>query len=260
MGCISCSKREQLIHLIEHHGTVIMGHGGMGVSSTYPMNSFESLLKCYYSGAGGTEMDIQLSKDNQLIAFHDYTLDEKSNLNGLVREHTWDELKTGLYKHTPHSSYSIVRLTDFFESLPENHDFLFSFDCKMYPDGQADSTYFTDYVQALHYLINASPQLSSCCIESQSTELLSAMKSLNPSVKLFYYPGSFDTGFELAQIKGYTGITISTRNITKEQVQQAQDHGLEVILWNTHTKKDNLEALEKGPNYIQTDKLAHLIR
>lgn len=237
-----------------------MGHGGMGVASTYPMNSFESLLKCYYSGAGGTELDIQLTKDNILVAFHDYTLDEKTNLQGLVRQHSWEQLSSGIYKHTPHSSYSLLRITDLFAVLPDNPKFVFSFDCKLYPNGLADTTYQSDFIQALLSLINSTPSLNSCCIESQSTALLSTLKDLNPSLKLFYYPGSFESGFELAQIKGYTGITISTRSITKEQVQKAHDYGLQVILWNTHTKKDNLAALEKQPNYIQTDKLLHIIR
>jgi hypothetical protein len=95
-------------------------------------------------------------------------------------------------------------------------------------------------------------------IESQSEDFLRLFKSLKPDYKLFVY-ASFDKGMEMALSLGLTGITISTRDITKEQVETAHTHNLWITLWNVYSETDNIEAIKKNPEFIQTDEAENLM-
>ena len=69
-----------------------MGHGGMGFSNVYPMNTFESIMHCINLGADGTEIDVQMTKDGILVAYHDRELSNKTNKCGLVNDFYWNSL------------------------------------------------------------------------------------------------------------------------------------------------------------------------
>ena len=89
----SCNKEEISINNLNNNHIEVLGHGGMGYSNLYPINTSESILKCLNIGTDGSEIDIQLTSDNQLVAFHNSTLDENTNFTGRIRDYTWEQLK-----------------------------------------------------------------------------------------------------------------------------------------------------------------------
>lgn len=254
---VSCGKYKEPIVNLNGNTIVKMGHAGMGVGNTLPMNSKESLLKCLSFEMDGTEMDIQLTKDSVLVIFHDHYLEESTNLTGIINDKTWEELKGAKYIQTPHVQYSLVRLDDFFSGLILT-DHLFSFDVKSY----SNKPYFT-YIADLRRAILkfcADHQLENhLMIESWDTELLRQLKLENPNLPLYYYQGdSFQDGYQIALQEGFTGITISNEHITKSEIELAHAAGLKVITWNTHTKKQNKAAVLKNPDFIETDDVPFL--
>ncbi len=54
------------------------------------MLAFEEAVK---AGAHGLELDVQLSKDERLVVFHDERLDRITSVKGLLKDHTFRELK-----------------------------------------------------------------------------------------------------------------------------------------------------------------------
>ena len=105
----SCKKNKIDILNLNNNRIDVLGHAGMGISSLYPINSGESLISCLSSGANGTEIDIQLTSDNILVAFHDNALEGKTNLSGRIREHSWDEISEATYTSTPYLNYKILK-------------------------------------------------------------------------------------------------------------------------------------------------------
>jgi glycerophosphoryl diester phosphodiesterase len=63
------------------------------VASLYPENTLPSFLAALQSGADGIELDIRLSKDNEVVVLHDPTLDRTTTGKGNVTEWTWKELQ-----------------------------------------------------------------------------------------------------------------------------------------------------------------------
>ena len=106
----SCGKKDFDINNLNNNKIAVIGHGGMGISHSYPMNSQESILKCLNLGADGTEIDVQMTKDGVLIAFHDSLLNHSTNLSGTVHSKTWAEIEGAIYSHPNYSKYNVVKL------------------------------------------------------------------------------------------------------------------------------------------------------
>ena len=98
----SCKKEEFKVENLNNNAITLLGHGGMGIGSTYPMNSYESVLKCLNLGMDGTEIDIQMSKDSVLVLFHDQEIAGNTNLKGPVNTLNWNELKNLHYNQAPY--------------------------------------------------------------------------------------------------------------------------------------------------------------
>lgn len=68
-----------------------------GCSQRYPENtitSFSKALELFDLGLTGIELDIQLTKDNELVVIHDEKIDRTTDGSGFVRDYTLEELKT----------------------------------------------------------------------------------------------------------------------------------------------------------------------
>ena len=71
--------------------TNIVGHRGL--SGDYPENTKASILAAIESGLKWIEIDIQPTKDGQLVVIHDHTIDRCSNGSGRVDSFTLAELQ-----------------------------------------------------------------------------------------------------------------------------------------------------------------------
>ena len=70
---------------------VVIAH--RGASSLYPQNTLNGYIAAYEMGANMTEIDLYLSKDKQIVLFHDGHLDGLTNGTGPIEGYTVKELK-----------------------------------------------------------------------------------------------------------------------------------------------------------------------
>ncbi len=80
-----------------------------------------------------------------------------------------------------------------------------------------------------------------------------------PNYHIFAYE-VFEVALAKARRYNLKGIIVQTDNLTKENVEQAQKEGFLVATLNTHSKARNVDAVNKGVDYIQTDRVKHLIK
>lgn len=64
-----------------------------GASAYAPENTLEAFQLAMNQGADGIELDVQLTKDGELVVIHDETIDRVSDEKGAVRDYTLEELK-----------------------------------------------------------------------------------------------------------------------------------------------------------------------
>lgn len=251
----SCEEFTFQIENINDDKIQVLGHGGMGIHSILPMNSLESVAKCIEEGAHGTELDVQLTKDGFLVAYHDKYLAESTCGSGLIRNSNWEDLSNVNYTdYAIFSNYKLRLVSDIVEPYKE---YVFSFDCKLYTDEEEVSSYYETFSESLSLLIESNNL--SCFIESQNVEFLSLCKQKSPSSTLLYYPDNFNEGLDKVLENDFHGLSISTENVTAKEVETAHGFGLWVSLWNVHTKSRNKDAIKKSPDCIQADRLGNLL-
>jgi len=257
---ISCKKDEFDIVNLNGNKIIALGHGGMGIGKIYPMDSFESISNCLNLGMDGSEMDVQMTSDGVLVAYHDQDLSGSTTLHGLVNSKSWAEIENTHYTQTLYLKYKVISLEQLFSHTENRQAFRFTFDCKLLTTNIDTILFYTDFINALVAIIEKYQLENNVYIESQSEVFLTLLKQLKPGYKLFIYPASFQEGFEIALGLNLTGITISNRDITKEQVKTAHENNLMVAVWNTHSESDHIDAINKNPDFIQTDKVKNLLK
>jgi glycerophosphoryl diester phosphodiesterase len=70
-----------------------LNFGHRGASYEAPENTLAAFVRAIELGADGIELDVQLSKDGQLVAIHDATLEATTDGQGRVQNRTLAELK-----------------------------------------------------------------------------------------------------------------------------------------------------------------------
>ncbi len=93
-----------------------------GVSSIYPENTMIAFKEAWNLNMDGIELDVQLSKDGEIVVIHDELIDRTSNSNGYVCNFSLQELKKldfGSYKDKKFKNCKIPTLEEvliFFEN------------------------------------------------------------------------------------------------------------------------------------------------
>jgi len=75
---------------LDHDRPLLFAHRGGGALA--PENTVPAFLNGVRLGADALELDVRITADDQVVVFHDETLERTTNGNGKVREHTLAEL------------------------------------------------------------------------------------------------------------------------------------------------------------------------
>lgn len=106
--------KEQDNLMEEKRDTKVWAH--RGASGYAPENTLEAFRMAIEMGADGVELDVQFTKDRQLVVIHDETIDRVSNAYGRVVDHTLEELKQFTFNKT-HPEYKDCRIPTLEEVL-----------------------------------------------------------------------------------------------------------------------------------------------
>ncbi len=64
-----------------------------GFSSQYPENTMIAFEQAYQAGADGLELDVQLTRDGEVVIFHDKMIDRMTNGSGTLSDLTLRDIK-----------------------------------------------------------------------------------------------------------------------------------------------------------------------
>lgn len=90
-----------------------------GASAYAPENSLESFELAIKHRADGIELDVQLTRDNNLVVIHDEKIDRVSNNAGYIRDYTLKELKSFSFnkKFPQYGKVAIPTLEEVYELI-----------------------------------------------------------------------------------------------------------------------------------------------
>lgn len=162
---------------------------------------------------------------------------------------------------SPYSnSVNLITLNELLSKI-DKHNLTLTFDCKLCVGKNVNYEQFLDtYANAIQKVINDNQLNTNTFIESSDNSFLRILKIKDANYKLFIYPDKFENGFAIVNKMDLFGITISKRKITAENVKTAHEMNRKITVWNTLTENDDLDAVSKNVDYIQGDKIIHLLK
>lgn len=259
---LSCTKDPATFNLENLNNNQIgcFGHAGMGTESIYPINSFESLQSCIGRGADGTEMDVQITKDSVLVILHGWDLSENTDCSGLIKDMNWSEMNGCNRKAKYFNNIKITSFDEFIEKIPNPQDIFITLDCKATYGNFDQSAYFKLFARTIVKTLNNHQLGPRIFIENLDPGFLLSIKDIKPDANLFLLTDDFNYGMEIVQKWNFWGLSMSNNSVTKTQVKQAHDNNIYVTIWGVWKEKENYEAVEKCPDFIQTDDINYLLK
>lgn len=107
-----------------------------GWRTAYPENTMESFCAAEALGVDQLEMDVRVTKDNELVIIHDPTVDRTTNGTGLVCEKTLEELKAldaGIFKGEEFKGCKIPTFLEFMDWIKDHPTMTLDVELKEYP-------------------------------------------------------------------------------------------------------------------------------
>ncbi|MFM8913606.1 MAG: glycerophosphodiester phosphodiesterase [Flammeovirgaceae bacterium] len=104
--------------ILDENFKIIVYRGGTEV---FPENSIQAIENSLHELPNAIiELDLQITKDNEIVAFHDFQLEDLTNGQGLIAEHTLTEVQRFNLKNADKtiSQFKVPKLIDIFTLFP----------------------------------------------------------------------------------------------------------------------------------------------
>jgi glycerophosphoryl diester phosphodiesterase len=256
-------------------GAAVMGLSIMGTSISAGAGSHnKDVLNVAHRGASGyapehtltsykmgeqmhgdyIEIDLQMTKDGQLIAMHDETLDRTTNGTGQVKDHTLAEIKqldagswfNEKYPHMAKPEYAglkVPTLDEVFQTFGKNANY--------YIETKSPEVYPGMEEALLEKVNKYGIDKDTLLVQSFSPASLMKMHDLDTSVKLVqlmeYTSPAAISDVDITAVKQYAiGIGPNSDMIDKEYVQKVVNSGLEIHPYTVNEKEEMQKLIDWG--------------
>lgn len=205
------------------------------------------------------EVDLQMTKDGELIAMHDETLDRTTNGTGSVKDFTLEEIKqldAGSWFNEKYPEYASSEFIGLQVPTLEEVIQHFGKDARYYIETKSPDVY-PGMEKALlevlneYKLIGSNTPSSKVIIQSFSEESLQVVHKLNPDVPLvqllWYDKAAVITDAELEKYKEYSiGLGMNFAQIDEAYVQKVREHDLLIHPYTVNEQEDMKKLLDWG--------------
>jgi glycerophosphoryl diester phosphodiesterase len=230
-----------------------------GASGHAPEHTFAAYDLAQIMRADYIELDLQMTKDGELIAMHDETVDRTTRGNGLIKDLTLKQIKkldagawfNETYPEKAKPEYLGLQVPTLKEILEQHGK-----DARFYIETKSPEVYPGMEEKLLellsqYHLIGDDQQPGNILIQSFSAESLKKIHELNDRIPLIqllsYYAPAVITDQEIEKIKSYAvGIGMHYTAISPGYVKKVTDAGLLVYPYTVNEKEDMEMLLEWG--------------
>lgn len=213
--------------------TKFFGH--RGYSGLYPENTLLSFQKAIEAGVAGIELDVQFSKDGEMVVIHDETLDRTTTGTGWVKDHTLEELKALDASFKFRGQFGNVQIPTLDEvlSLVKDHDIVTNIELKT---GVFE---YEGIEEAVRDCVRKHGLEDKVIISSFNHFSVLRMRKAAPELKCGFLFDCWviDAG-KYCHSHGVQCYHPAFPNLTPSVVAEAKQYGLEINTWTVNTYED----------------------
>ena len=235
---------------------MFINYAHRGASAYAPENTWSAFQKALELDANGIELDLQRTKDGQIVIFHDKYIDDKSNGAGRIADFTYQELLKldfGSWFDEKYEGEHIVLFEDFAREFL-NKNLTFAIEIKSIGIEKETLEIIKKY--AIH---------DNIYITSFEYEILENVRELDDNIKISWLiveEINQNNINRLLKIKG-NQICPKAQYTTEEGINLANKHGIGVRLWgvkNEEIMKKMHKLNIEGMTVNFPDKLNELLK
>ena len=243
-GAVMAKEKQKDIANVSHRGA-------SGYAPEHTLVSYDMGEKMH---GDYIEIDLQMTKDGQLIAMHDETLDRTTDGTGNVKDYTleqiqqldagsWFNEKYPQYAKPEYVGLKVPSLEEIFQKFGKNANYYIETKSPgIYPGMEKELLRLVN-----EYKINKKTLL----VQSFSPDSLKIMHELDSSVQLVqllsYRSYATITDAELAEVKKYAmGIGPNHTYLNEEYIQKIVGSGLEIHPYTVNDKERMKQLIDWG--------------
>ena len=214
-----------------------------GFSGKYPENTMLAFEKAVEIGADGVELDVQLTKDGEVVIIHDETIDRTTDGKGYVVDYTYEELSKldASYIYTGKMGFNkIPTLKEYFE-LAKDLDFVTNIELK------TGINQYLGIEEKVYKLIKEYKLEKKVIISSFNHFSVLRMKKIAPELKCGFLSEDWiiDAGAYTAS-HGIECFHPRFNNLIPEVVEELKRNNIEINTWTVNKEEDIKDLINKG--------------
>lgn len=221
-----------------------------GASAYAPENTLESFKLALNQGADGIELDVQLSKDGELVVIHDETIDRTSDGIGFVRNYTLEELKKFNFNYG-NANYNNVKIP----TLREVYEFLKPTNLVINVELKTGIIFYEGIEEKVLNLAKEMNMEDRIIYSSFNHYTIKKIKELNNNVPtgLLYCDGWIDV-LKYAKKLGVTALHPCGYNLQYENlIEECKKEKMLLHVWTVNSEKDIKFLYENNIDAIITN-------
>ena len=222
-----------------------------GASAYAPENTMIAFEKAVQMGADGIELDVQMTKDEQLVVIHDETINRTSNGKGYVGSYTLDELR----KYNFNNGFKTKRIINI-PTLEEVYEYMKTTSLTINVELKNSIMPYKGMEEKLLELAKNMKIEEQIIYSSFNRESIAKIKELAPTAKSgILYTARWQETQSYAKQMDITALHPSFKVAKEKQlIQSAKENGLDVHVWTVNKGKEMVYLVMKQVEAIITDK------
>jgi glycerophosphoryl diester phosphodiesterase len=243
--------------ILDSSNPLVIAH--RGASAHAPENTLSAFKLALEQGAKAIELDVQLTADQEVVVFHDPTIQRISKFQGKISDYKLEDLKklnAGFAYGPAFQGEKIPTLTEVFENLDGVSLFIIELKNLTSP--------FDNLARKVSGLIDEYNKTDKVLISSFSLISLSKFNYFNSAVplgRLFRSPLLLNTYQLLIPISShYRSVHLPHKALNESRVKYLHSHNKLVFVYTLNHPRDMLEAIKLGVDGFFTDDPALALR
>lgn len=227
--------------------TEVTAHRGASVD--HPENTMSAFEGAGELGADWIELDVQQTKDGEIIVIHDTNFKRTTGVDKNTWELTWDEvaeLDAGSFFGPDYAGERIPRLSQVVEFARDN---LIKLNIELKPTGHE-----TDFEKSVVDIVREYDFLEQCVITSQAYSVLERVKEYDPEVTTVYVM-SLAYG-NITELDAADHFSVEAANVTENLVTKVHGEGKQLYAWTVNTQTAIRRMVELSVDNVITDNVA----
>lgn len=231
--------------------TKIYAHrGASGWDKQYaPENTMPAFEKAIAMGADGIELDVQLTKDGEIVICHNEKIDRTSNGSGWIMDYTLKELREFSFSKT-HPEYGNVKIP----TLREFLDFFTPTGKELNIELKTGAIFYEGLEEKTAAMVREYGLEDRVIYSSFNHYSLKILKDAVPEAHIGLLVRQDFVGFpEYINMMQAEALHPNYQHINKEYIDKCHDHGLRVNTWTVDSLVELKRFCEYGVDIIITD-------